>query len=91
MHCAALLVCTPALQREVNYLRYLLLTEEEKRPPFSGSVNACSLSEPGYCSRPLTSPVQALTSMKPQIRAVCAVTDGVRAFDLTAEARQVRL
>jgi hypothetical protein len=79
------------LQREVNYLWYLLLTEEEKRPPFSGSVNSCSLSEPGYCSKPATNPVQASTSLKPQIRAACAVTDGVRDFDLTTEGCQIGL
>jgi hypothetical protein len=86
--CAMLLVFEPVLQREVNYLRYLMLMEEDKRPPFSGSANACSLSDPDYCSYPPITPVQAQTNSKTRVQAECSVTDGVRSFDLTTEARQ---
>lgn len=84
-----LLVCEPVLQREVNYLRYLLLMEEDKRPPFSGSANACSLTDPGYCSYAPITPAQAQMDSKSRVQAECSITDGVRSFDLTTEARQL--
>jgi hypothetical protein len=75
-------VCAPLLlQRETNYLRYVMLTPESKRPRFRRSTQDCSVSKPETCERPVTKkPAQPAVFDPP---AACMVSDGVRQYDLT--------
>lgn len=72
--------CMTLLQRETNYLRYLMLTPDSRRPHFRRSTQDCAVSKPESCERPVTKkPAQPAVFDPP---AACMVSDGVRQFDL---------
>jgi len=71
------------VQREVNYLRYLAVTPDGRRPQLAASTAECSVSAPEYCTRASTAkPSRPFEFTEP---AACRVSDGVRRFELGEE------
>lgn len=70
-------------QRETNYLRYLMLTPDKKRPDHKASADDCTLSQPEYCGIALTErPPRPVVFAPPT---TCSIRDGSQVLDLNGD------